>query len=300
MEKSKKSSTVQQSICNCIVVGIDGSEGSHNAFELVINDFHRKGLDKLILVHISDAKKEHEKGLQYHSKTIYNKYEEELTSRLNADDYKVIFEERKENENVFEQINDIAVSCDATLLVLGFRGYKGKKGRPDELSKGVTYLVHKPKIPVLILKEKTERLYRESGKFKWLVCLESSESKSLKALQTCARFIDTENDIVHGVHINTSGKEIELSDSPVKAAFDKVMVEFEIVNFDFTVIELDEKAGIHGSLKNWVAEHLENENHYIDFMVMGYNPTKYNFDKDAANTTVDMIKFTPCNVFFDH
>ena len=33
---------------------------------------------------------------------------------------------------------------------------------------------------------------------------------------------------------------------------------------------------------------------------VGYNPTKYNFNKDCENTTVDVLKSVNINVFFDH
>jgi hypothetical protein len=69
MEGKKKGTKEEEycgSICNIFVVGIDGSEGSHSAVELVVKNFHRKGLDKTILIHISNSKKENEKGLQYH------------------------------------------------------------------------------------------------------------------------------------------------------------------------------------------------------------------------------------------
>ena len=175
-KKDKVSATEYVSLCNNIVIGVDGSEGSKNAVEIVVKDFHRKGLDKLYIVHISDAKKEHEKGVQYHSKTIYNHYHEFLKELISENDYEVIFEERKENENVFEQINEIANAKNANLLVLGFRGVSGSKNRPDELSKGVKYLVHKPLSPCLVIKEKTHREFRQELGFKWLVCIEYSHN----------------------------------------------------------------------------------------------------------------------------
>lgn len=300
--KSKKnivSSKETASICNVFVVGVDGSEGSHNAVELVVKDFHRKGLDKTIIVHISNSKKEHEKGIQYHSKTIYNKYHEFLTENLKEADYEIIFEERKENENVFEQVNEIAVSKDATLLVLGFRGYKGSKNRPDELSKSVTYLVHKPKIPVLVVKEKTLREYRTSGNFKWLICVESAESKSFKALSSMLRYVDAESDIIHGFTVDSSGKSAD--ENSVKKAFEEVIAKNEIKNSVFDVIPReDHSVEIKTVITNWINEHLRDETNYIDFIVLGYNPLKYAINKDAANTTVDIIKEVNCNVFFDH
>jgi nucleotide-binding universal stress UspA family protein len=297
----KKGATETQSICNIFVVGIDGSEGSHNAVELVVKNFHRTGLDKTILVHISNTKKESEKGIQYHSKTIYTKYESYITEELKMKegDYEFIFEERIESENVFEQINDIAVKKDATLLVLGFRGYKGTKNRPDELSKSVTYLVHKPKIPVLVVKEKTSRVYRQGDKFKWLVSLESAESKSFKALRSMLRYVDAEKDIIHGLTVDASGKDED--SNPVKKAFMEEMVKLDIKNSDFSVIARDDKAvEVKSLISDWIEEHLKNENHFIDFVVLGYNPSKYAFNKEAPNTTVDLLKTVSCNVFFDH
>lgn len=300
MEKTKKnhvSATETSSLCNTIVVGIDGSEGSHNAVEIVIKDYHRRGLDKVILVHISNSKKEHEKGVQYHSKSIYNHYHEFMAGLLNENDYDIIFEERKEDTtNVFEQINSIANAKKADLLVLGFRGYKGTKNRPDELSKSVTYLVHKPLIPVLIIKEKTHREYRTENGFKYLICIDSAESRSFKAFTHILRYINAETDIIHGFTVDVE----DGSSKTVEKLFREVCAKNDIANTDFTAISVEEGKSIKTTIHDWVSEHLKNENHFIDFLVLGYNPQKYNFNKDAPNTTVDIIKDLNVNVFFDH
>lgn len=293
-KKIKVSSKETQNICNVFLVGVDGSEGSNNAVELVVKDFHRRGLDKLLLVHISDTKKEQEKGIQYHSKTIYNKYHEYLSQHLKDADYEIIFQERKENENVFEQINEIAVTKAATLMVLGFRGTKGTKNRPDELSKSVTYLVHKPKIPVLVIKEKTSREIRPNGQFKWLICLESAETKSLKALTSMLRFVDAENDVLLGFTIGESEK------NPVKAAFEELMIKNEIKNYNFFTEPNEENLDYKTLIIKWITKHLAKENHWIDFVVLGYDSSKYSFNKTAENTTVGILKEVNCNVFFDH
>jgi len=299
-KKGVKSEGETATICNVFVVGIDGSEGSHHAVELVVTNFYRPGLDKIILVHIQNLKKEHEKGVQYHSKTIFNKYSEYVEElKVKKDDYEFIFEDRKENENVFEQINDIAVEKNATLLVLGFRGYKGTKNRPDELSKSVTYLVHKPKIPVLVVKEKSGRQFRPKSQFKWLICLESAESKSFKALKSMLRYVDADNDIIHGLTV--TGEYVDLVDCPVKKAFVEQMQLYEIKHFKFNAIKKGEKSDVVTELiAKWIGDHLSDDNHYIDFVVLGYNPSKYAFNKDAPNTTVEMLRNVVCNVYFDH
>lgn len=302
MDQKKKTKSGEQegeSICNVFLVGIDGSEGSHNAVELVTTNFYRPGLDKIILVHITNLKKEQEKGVKYHSKTIYNKYHEYLQElKIKQDDYEMIFEDRKENENVFEQINDIAVAKSATLLVLGFRGYKGTKNRPDELSKSVTYLVHKPRIPVLVVKEKTSRKYRPNYQFKWLICLESAESKSFKAMKSMLRFVDSDNDIIYGLNI-APADQVE-KDNNVKRVFEEQMKKFEIKNYQFNIITREDDKSVNELLTKWINNHISGDNHYLDFVVMGYNPIKYLFNKETSNTTVELLKNVTCNVYFDH
>ena len=99
MEKSKNkvSAKETQNLGNTVAVGVDGSDGSSNALELVVEDFHRKGLDKVIVIHVTNEKKDHEKGVQYHSKSVYNKHHEYLKSHLNENDYEFVFEEQTEN-----------------------------------------------------------------------------------------------------------------------------------------------------------------------------------------------------------
>lgn len=297
MDKSKKakvSATEHSTIGNTVVIGVDGSIGSQNAVELVVEDFHRKGLDKIYVVHISDAEKEKHKGVAFHSKNIYNHHHEYLKKHLPEKDFEVHFEERK-GDNVFEQMNDFATSKQANLLVLGFRGYNGNKNRPDELSKGIKFLVHKPLIPCLVVKEKLHREYRVNNGFRWLVCLESAESKSFKAFQSVLRYIDAESDILHGFTVdleNGNAKKVE-------EAFKEHCTKNKITNVEFDIVKKDEK-GIQHSIDSWIESHLQKENHFVDFIVLGYNPSKYNFNKDAENTTVCLLKNAHCNVFFDH
>jgi nucleotide-binding universal stress UspA family protein len=302
MNKGHDKKEEKVNLSNSFVVGIDGSEGSHNAVELVVKNLYRKGLDKIFLVHISSTDNEH-KGLQYHSNTILNKYKEFMSENVkNGSDYELVTEEKKSNESVFEQINDIATAKEGTLLVLGYRGSSGNKNRPDELSKGLLYLVHKPKIPVLVVREKLVRQFRTNNEFKWLICLEGADSKSFKALKSMCRFIDTDNDIVHGVHIETGNKKCDDS-HPVKKVFVEEMEKYEVKNSDFSFIERqdgEETLTLHQLLLKWIKNHLKEETNYIDFIILGYNPTKY-INKPTENTTVDLLKseLIP-NVYFDH
>lgn len=286
------------SISNCFIVGIDGSEGSHNAFELVVHDLHRKGLDKLVLVHVFSEKDE-EAGVQYNNKTIYNKYHEELKGLLHEDDYEILFEQRKENENVFEQMNEIAVAKNASLMVLGFRGRNGAKSRPDELSKAITYLVHKPRIPVLIVKDRIQRDFKTDATYNWLICLESPESKSFKALATMSRFIDTENDTLTAITVKTTDDKHDNSEE-TKKKFDEKVAEFEIKNHSFKVLEKEDGLDLHETVISFIKDCGNDSSLAFDFVVCGYNPSKYAFNKEAANTTVDIIKRSEINVFFDH
>lgn len=286
------------SISNCFIIGIDGSAGSHNAFELVLNDLHRKGLDKIILVHVFSEKDE-EAGIQFHNKTIYNKYSEELKSKLHEDDYEIIFEERKPNENVFEQINDIAVSKKASLMVLGFRGKNGAKSRPDELSNAITYLVHKPRIPVLVVKDIIVRSEKTDSTYNWLVCLESTESKSFKALESMCRFVDADNDTFTAITVKSqkSNGENEIS---IQRKFEEKMNEYEIKKFSYKILEKEGDDKVHRTIVKFVLDCQKNTDLAFDFVVCGYNPLKYSLDKDASNTTVDILKYSDVNIFFDH
>jgi hypothetical protein len=87
---------------------------------------------------------------------------------------------------------------------------------------------------------------------------------------------------------------------PVKKAFEEELKNFEIKNSEFTIIHPEDKSELHESIDNWINNHLKEENHFIDFVVLGYNPLKYGFNKSAENTTVSVLKKTPCSVFFDH
>mmetsp|Transcript_12288 Transcript_12288/g.12717 ORF Transcript_12288/g.12717 Transcript_12288/m.12717 type:complete len:303 (+) Transcript_12288:17-925(+) len=295
-KKNKVSATETASLCNNISVGVDGSDGSHNAVELIVQDYHRKGLDKLTVIHISDSKHDHDKGHQFNTKFIFNHYNDYLKKHLNQEDYEIVFEERKENESLFEQVYEIASSKNANLLVIGFRGVSGNTTRPDNLTNGIKYLVHKPLIPCLVVKEKVHREYRTEGGFKWLVCIESAESKSFKAFLHILRYVDAENDIIHGFSVDMK----DGNSKKVEEAFKEQCKKNGVLKSEFSTIQKEEKDNIKHAIHTWVEEHLRNENHFIDFIVLGYNPQKYNFNKEASNTTVDILKDLSVNVFFDH
>ncbi len=286
------------SISNCFIIGIDGSVGSHNAFELVLNNFHRKGLDKIILVHVFSEKDE-ENGIQFHNKTIYNKYSEQLKSKLKEEEYEIIFEERKQNENVFEQINEIAVAKNASLMVLGFRGKSGAKKRPDELSKAITYLVHKPRIPVLIVKDRIVRREKTDSSYNWLVCLESPESKSFKALETMCRFVDADYDTFTAITVKSDNSDGE-TESAIQRKFEEKMKEYEIKKFCYKVLEKEGEDNLHETIIKFMKDCQKDTLLAFDFVVCGYNPWKHSFNKDASNTTVNILKYSDVNIFFDH
>ena len=295
--KTKEHPHHEPYLSNCFIVSVDGSEGSHNAFELVVNDLHKKGLDKIIIVHIFSEKDE-ELGDQYHNKTIFNKYSEELKSKLHEDDYEIIFEERKQNENVFEQINEIAVAKNASVMVLGYRG-KDTSKKPDELSQALTYLVHKPTLPILIVKGKIQRNLRGNNSFNWLCCLESPDSKCFKAVSSMCRFVDNKNDTFTGITVRNSTNKIE-NDELTRKKFDKTMNKFEIKKHTFSIIEKNENENVNSCISKFIKENEKNPDLSFDFMVCGYNPAKYMKNKDVVNTTVDLIKTVDCNIFFDH
>jgi hypothetical protein len=165
--------------------------------------------------------------------------------------------------------------------------------------KTVTYLVHKPKIPVLVVKEKTGRQFRPQSQFKWLICLESAESKSFKALKSMLRYVDAENDIINGLTV--AGENEDPEDTPVKKAFVEQMNLYEIKNYKFSAVQKGEKSGAVAELIcKLIADHLSDDAHYIDFVMLGYNPSKYAFNKESPNTSVDLLRNVICNVYFDH
>jgi len=287
------------SLNNVFVVGIDGSEGSHNALELVAKNFHRRGKDQTLIVHITDTANEHHKGIDSHAKTIYNRNKKFLEDlNFAEDEYKIIFEERKENENVFEQINEIAEEHNGTLMVLGSHSGNGKKAI-GELSENVKYLVHKPNIPCLVVKDKTLREYKIGTGFKWLLCIEGADDKYFRALHDIIKFVDVKNDIIHGFNVDKTGDD--KVENEVKKHFEALIARYGVKHSQFDiVVNTDKKVHPKTTLIQWVSEHLQEETHFIDFIVLGYDASKYALNKDAPSVTVDVLKSIDCNCYFEH
>jgi len=87
----------------------------------------------------------------------------------------------------------------------------------------------------------------------------------------------------------------------VEAAFHEFCKGNGLLKTEFdAVVATEEKVEIKKLIHDWIANHIKGDAHFIDFIVLGYNPTKYNFNKEAPNTTVELIKDVNVNVFFDH
>ena len=78
------------------------------------------------------------------------------------------------------------------------------------------------------------------------------------------------------------------------------MKEYEIKKYSFKVLEKEGVDGVHETIIKFIKDTENDATLSYDFVVCENNPSKNSFNKNAANTAVDIIKQSNMNVFFDH
>jgi nucleotide-binding universal stress UspA family protein len=148
-----------------ILISVDGSESSYNAFTMAKDGLMKAG-DSLKVAHISNSTKTY---LPAHLKpeAIEARFVGELAAIDNSD---YVSEDLGLERTTKEAMMDMARDHQASLMVVGWQGRKGPKEDPTLMGSAVQYIGIEAACPVAIIKVNKPRSTRENGAFRFAVC----------------------------------------------------------------------------------------------------------------------------------
>lgn len=269
--------------CICI----DGSEHSDMGFKKIVSENFVKG-NKLYLVHISNSAKFNEIPPNLLPDQLLNRYEIELSTKLNKGDYEIIKKDKVQTQStVLESVLQIANVKNVDLLVVGALGHKGVK-RSKSLTKGLSYLVSNCKIPTLVMKNYLPKQNKESKGSNWLVCIKDETDRSFRAFNFCCQMINRQTDTIIGLHFNSES----YSANKVRKIFERNCSDKMIKKKLFIVKDMDKNMSLAKNILDYLIFGQEN----IEYVVVNHNIKKY---KDIEKCpTVELVKYGNHNIIF--
>lgn len=266
-------------------ISVDGSAYSEYGFDLVFDELYEKG-DSIFLTHISNSEKLKEIPFEYQPQSIQSKYESKLIGKLPQTDFEILLKDKmRSDQHALEITHDLAKNRICSVLVTGYQGHKGGSGK--DLSKGIVYLIKNVKIPTFIIRERSQRRYKESGGFTWLVCIEKSNTRSYTAFEFAVNYINKDVDKIIGVNIVDGYK-----DTVIELQFNSLCKKTGIKNCSFQYINRDKAMSVTDHINEIVNYGQES----VDFLVVGHNPAKYL--KMDEYPLVEVMRKAKTNILF--
>jgi hypothetical protein len=267
------------------LISVDGSGYSNWGFDLIFKELFRKG-DHITVLHVTNENKK-DIPFKYQADQIMSQYETKLLGKLPKDDFSLVKKGRKnDSEHALEVVYEISTQGNADMIILGTQGHKGAKST-KEISKGIMFIVKFIPIPSLIVKEKTQREFKENKGFNWLVCLEDNLSRSFKVFEFVLSLIDKEKDTIIGFNLWQLEQNKELEDS-----FEKLCGKLNVKNRRFVSNQRNPNTSIGKSICDFV----NFGDDYIDFISIGHNISKY--PEPEYSPTIEILKYAQANILF--
>jgi hypothetical protein len=267
------------------LISVDGSGHSNWGFDLIFKELFKKG-DHITVLHVSNENKT-DIPFKYQADQIMSQYETKLLGKLPKDDFSIIKKPRKsDSEHALEVVYQMSTNSTTDMIILGTQGHKGAKST-KEISKGIMYIVKHISIPCLIIKEKTQREFKENKGFNWLVCIEDNLSRSFKVFEFVLSLIDKEKDTIIGLHFWQLEQNKELEDN-----FEKLCGKLNVKNRRFINTQKSSNLSIGKS----ICDYVNFGDDYIDFISIGHNISKYPNQENSP--TIEIIKFAQANILF--
>jgi hypothetical protein len=267
-------------------ISVDGSQYSDWAFDIVFEELYQSG-DYVIVTHIANPDKSDYIPFEYQADTIMSKYDTKLVTKLPADKYEIIKENRDKNTDHAQQVNKVAKQHNATILAIGFLGHKVGKAKND-FTKGVIYLSSNVKLPTLVIKENSRRADKLNKAFTWLIAIEQKSSRSFKAFQFAMNYINKSVDNVIGYHIDIYDSKEEIQEE-----FNNFCQSEGIQNYKFCIENKNKSLSIGNQISNFINF---SDSLYVDFLVIGHNPHKYTNVEEIP--LFEIFKSVQANVLF--
>ncbi|CAD8078936.1 unnamed protein product [Paramecium primaurelia] len=269
-----------------IMVATDGSQASKQAFFQAVEFFEYKNIfNQIIVAHVSDESKTY-LPFEFQSTTIYEDYKIELLSRYPEANYQLIFQEKAQGqENIRNQILNIAGNLNVSYLIVGFNGRKGVKQDATILGQTVRNSVYNSKIPLIAVK----KLYKrdETNGFKFVVCIDGSK-KSYKSLESAIALSFDERDSLLICFAPTPDREA--FGTTIKTKVEEFMSKYQR-KWQYKQLDASYRA-----IEN-VIEMINNSDD-LDFVVFGSNGYRAQLENKTffGSTADELLKKAKANI----
>ncbi|CAD8092797.1 unnamed protein product [Paramecium sonneborni] len=269
-----------------IMVATDGSQASKQAFFQAVEFFEYKNIfNKIIVAHVSDQSKTY-LPFEFQSTTIYEDYKIELLSRYPEANYQLVFQEKGQGqENVRDQILNIAGDLNVSYLIVGFNGRKGLKQDVTILGQTVRNSVYNSKVPLIAVK----KLYKrdETNGFKFVVCIDGSK-KSYKSLESAVALSFDERDSLLICFAPTPDREA--FGTTIKTKVEEFMAKYQR-KWQYKQLDASYRA-----IEN-VIEMINNSDD-LDFVVFGSNGYRAQLESKTffGSTADELLKKAKANI----
>ena len=267
-----------------LCLAADGSETSKQAYEIVISEFLPRIKNSLLICpYIYNSLKDEKFNWRYQKQYVFEYFKTRLTTSLPEDIGYLILQDRDNYYNhEIIQIYNIATKNKCEFFFAGYNGLKTGNLKPENIQKGLDFLLSESRMPVFIMKDKLKRGEKNPG-YKWLLILDRANSDCLKVLDFFLPFIDTNKDFIFGLTL-----------LPSYVTFDDINKQFynkmEQLGFnhnmcDYDVVEY--KARPSEIVKEFVNH---NTKHYFDFVLFYNNPDKYKVQRTDSESIKYLTK----------
>jgi len=188
--------------------------------------------------------------------------------------YDLVFKEKNEEEdNVRNEILEIADFLKNKYLFIGYSGRKGKKMDPSLMGQTVRNSLYRTKIPLIVVKHLYKRSDKSANGFNFLVCVDGSY-KSFKALEVAINLAGSENDRIYVVTASDILADQHSEIEVVKMKFEEIEAQHK--NKKLTFIPLKSSSDLGKSIVEYVNF---NEKIDFDFVVLGNNGMRAQMEK---------------------
>jgi len=202
-------------------------------------------------------------------------FEAQLSGKFNEDSYNIVFQEKRKDHSTKDQVMAIAKEYEVDILVIGLHGRK-KEGEDHTIcGSTVTQVSQASGVDsVLVVKGIEQRAKKDSGAFRFAVCLDGS-ANALKALESTFKFMDTSKDWIDVIHV----EKLSVQSDSVKAAAEELFAAHGITNHTFNLIAFNPDNTREESILDHVHEA---STPYVDFFVVANHGTGYSKHKDKG------------------
>lgn len=162
-------------------IGVDGSEQSDLAFDVVMHGLFRSTKDTFNVCHITDSKKDY-LPFCHTPEYLEAKYQGKIWVWSNDNKAKFIKKEVENEKTTKETLWNQAQLNKASIIVTGMHGRKGPKADLTVAGTAVQFLYQGEKLPLVVVKDPRRRGEGLKGSYRFGVCFDGS-SASQKCLK---------------------------------------------------------------------------------------------------------------------